>query len=131
MEEQPKNATLNFQAPSTELANQAVERLTRLINIGRPDAAIDINIEMCTEGSRWGRICCGELGMGWIVLNLTWQLQGNPEPARRIKLRDSGAIGFTDVCEPNYGENLLLNDMTVRAARKITKEALELLQTTK
>jgi hypothetical protein len=73
--------------------------------------SIQLKIKRCSEGSRWGRICCGELGMGWSLLFVEWTLvekdaenDGTLIGPEVVQCRNSGAIGFVDVCESDYGE---------------------------
>ena len=86
---------------------------------------LTLEIIRCTEGSRWGRICCAELGEGWIILKIRWALtiEGSPETVLATgesKLEDSGNIGCSDLCDSNYGEHALLDILTPKLVEKIT-----------
>jgi hypothetical protein len=115
------------------MANAIVERMLETIQSGnffppnKGDITLKVTVMACSEGSRCGRICCGELGVGWVMLDCEWLLaRGDAkltEP-RTEKLRDSGAIGFSDVCEANYGQHLLLNELCYKMSEQIgTKSA--------
>jgi len=88
--------------------------------------AITIKIELlqCHEGSRWGRMCCGGLGFGWVVLEAEWQLlRGGVQLAsKREILRDAGAIGFADVGNKDFGHQTLL-ELAHRMAHLIGSES--------
>jgi hypothetical protein len=114
------------------LANEVVTRMTETIQKGHffppnaGDITLTITIVACSEGSRYGRLCCGELGVGWVVLECEWLLmRGDVKltTTKTEKLRDSGAIGFADLCDANYGENTLLMDLCVRMAVQIGKKS--------
>lgn len=79
-----------------------------------------------------GRICCAELGVGWVVLEIKWKLLAKKKTDTKEqdgqeivvcegtkKLRDSGGIGFIDMCESDFGENILLKVMAPDLAREI------------
>ena len=115
-----------------EIVNRVIERLNKELGVlkngsNNPNMCLNLNILQCTEGSRWGRICCGELGAGWIVLEIKWELidekKGCVLVKGRSKLRDSVAIGCADVCESNYGEENLLNTMTPNLATEIKSKS--------
>ncbi|KAL3893227.1 MAG: hypothetical protein SGARI_008304 [Bacillariaceae sp.] len=86
---------------------------------------IKIDILQCTEGSRCGRICCSEIGVGWVVLEIKWQLlQGKRDivvAQGKDKLRDGGSIGCADMCSSDVGENALLKQMAPKLAKDIVK----------
>jgi hypothetical protein len=87
---------------------------------------LNLNILQCTEGSRWGRICCGELGLGWIVLETKWELvdeKGCVLVKGASKLRDSGALGCVDMCANDYGEQSLLKTITPNLAKEIKSKS--------
>ena len=91
-------------------------------------AATTIHIQFiqCSEGDRSLRMWCGEFGMGWVVLEVKWFLTQNDKPVvnvKRIKLRDSAAIGLRDLGDFNYGQRALLHDLCVRAAEQIKNQA--------
>jgi hypothetical protein len=116
------------------LANQVVEFMTREFSLyswyttNKEDAiTLNVTIIACSEGSRWGRMCCGELGVGWVLLKLNWHLLSkdnkrltNPTGER---LRDSGALGFADLCEENFGEQRMLTYLASEAADTIAMKA--------
>jgi hypothetical protein len=116
------------------LANQVVELMTTAFGAyswytTNKEEAITLNVTIiaCSEGSRWGRICCGELGVGWVLLKLNWHLlsQDNKrltEPTEE-KFRDSGAIGCVDMCEDKFGEQTMLTCFASEAARTIARKA--------
>lgn len=86
-----------------------------------------ITISACSEGSRWGRIWCGELGVGWAVLRVGWCLLtqgGDPltKPCTEV-FRDSGAVGFQDLCNAHHGENQVLDSMCFLAANHVGAKA--------
>jgi hypothetical protein len=62
------------------LANKVVERMSETIQRGsffppnKGDITLKITVMACSEGSRCGRICCGELGVGWVMLDCDWLL---------------------------------------------------------
>ena len=65
-----------------------------------------ITINQCSKGGRWSRMCCAELGMGWIRLNMRWELKdsnsnksGAVLASGKCNLEDSGNIGCSDLCE--------------------------------
>jgi hypothetical protein len=114
------------------LANKVVERMSETIFRGnffppsKGDITLKITVVACSEGSRWGRICCGELGMGWVMLDCDWLLMRGDAKLTEPKtqsLRSSGAIGFTDMCDENFGENTILNDLCYKMAEKIGKKS--------
>lgn len=95
---------------------------------------LTIDILQCTEGSRWGRVCCSEVGVGWVVLEVSWKLVAGKEvippdatPPKILcegtkKLRDGGNLGFADLCEPKLGESTLVEDMVPRLVIKISTQ---------
>jgi hypothetical protein len=114
------------------LANKVVERMSETIQQGnffppnKGDITLKIAVVACSEGSRCGRICCGELGMGWVMLDCDWLLMRDDAKLTKPKtesLRSSGAIGFTDICDANFGENTILNDLCYKMAEKIGKKS--------
>jgi hypothetical protein len=114
------------------LANKVVERMSETIQRGsffppnKGDITLKITVVACSEGSRCGRICCGELGVGWVMLDCDWLLMRGDTKLTKPKtesLRSSGALGFTDVCEANYGENTILNDLCYKMAETIGQES--------
>lgn len=71
---------------------------------------LKIDLLQCQEGSRWGRMCCGGLGFGWVVLETEWRLSRGAKPllTKRELLRDSGAIGCADVGNKKFGYHTLI-----------------------
>jgi len=91
------------------------------------DISLKISLLKCTEGDRCGRICCGKLGMGWVVLKAEWQLvqkDGTPLAAKHHeKLRDSGGLGgCLDLCQRDIGHTRLI-ELADEMARKIARES--------
>jgi hypothetical protein len=114
------------------LANKVVERMSETIQRGsffppnKGDITLKIKVVACSEGSRCGRICCGELGVGWVKLDCEWLLMRGDAKLTKPKtesLRSSGAIGFSDVYDANYGENTLLNNLYYEMATQIAKNS--------
>jgi hypothetical protein len=71
-----------------------------------------VNIDNCTPGDRCGRICCGEFGVGWAVLGISWSVDqdGNEVSSmhrNRKEFASSGACRFADLCDENIGENFI------------------------
>jgi hypothetical protein len=115
------------------LANQVIQLMTTAFGadasyITKNEKAITLNVTItaCSEGSRLGRICCGELGVGWVVLKLKWHLSKDnkrlTEPTKE-RFRDSGAIGLADVCADNFGEQTMLTYLASEAAKTIARKA--------
>lgn len=132
-----KNAKVVFDETklkgSSDMAEKAKASMVEVFKdqfSGEGGVELKISFLQCTKGSRWGRMCCGELGMGWVVLELDWSLvEGDKvlkQPAK-FKLRDSGAAGISDLCDSDYGENVLLTQLCQEAARKIVREATPVL----
>jgi hypothetical protein len=103
-----------------------VERMSETIEKGdflptsKGNIILKITVLACSGGSRFGRICCAELGVGWVMLDCEWLLMTGdakltkttkPTKPKTESLRSSGAIGFTDVCDASYGENTISNDL--------------------
>jgi hypothetical protein len=117
-----------------ELANQVVEFMTTAFGSGgiltltndERATTLNVTITACSEGSRCGRICCGELGVGWVVLKASWHLSRDnkqlTEPTKE-RFRDSGAIGCADLCDEKFGEHALLTTLTTAAAHTIATKA--------
>jgi len=115
-----------------EIVNRVIERMNKELDVlkngsNNPIMSLNLNILQCTEGSRWGRMCCAEVGVGWIVLEIKWELIDENKGCVLVKgaskLRDSAAIGFADLCESNYGEENLLNTMTPNLATEIKSKS--------
>lgn len=77
----------------TELASKAVQRLTQLINVRHLEAVIDIYIKECIEGTLCGRMRCGELGVGWVVLDLHGNCRAKASPHQDARFWCSGLLG--------------------------------------
>jgi hypothetical protein len=114
--------------------DQVVERMSERIEKGdffptsKGDITLKISVLACSEGSRCGRICCAELGVGWVMLDCEWLLMTGdatkltkPTKPKTESLRSSGAIGFRDVCDANYGENTILNDLCYKWWNKLER----------
>lgn len=71
-----------------------------------------ITIKQCSKGGRWARMCCAELGMGWMRLSMRWELKDSKGGAAlasgECHLEDSGNIGFSDLCERSVPCNSLV-----------------------
>jgi hypothetical protein len=98
------------------LANKVVELMSETIQRGsffppgKGDITLMIIVVACSEGSRCGRICCTDLGAGWVMLDCEWVLMRGDAKLTKPKtesLRFSGGIGCTDVCDADYGENTI------------------------
>ena len=125
-----------------EIVNRVMDRLNECFKKTFPNLIVEstsksryvltVTLLQCTEGSRWGRICCGELGVGWVVLEIQWKLTDTVTSIVLTKgtkkLRDSGAIGFVDMCKSDMGEVALLDEMTPKLANKIALASLNALQ---
>jgi hypothetical protein len=120
------------------MANDVVERMSETIlqkgNFFPPnkrDITLKVTVVACSEGSRWGRICCGELGVGWVMLDCEWLLaRGDTkltEPTTET-LRSSGAAGFSDVCDANFGQNTLLNELCYKMSEQIGNKSAKALR---
>ena len=74
------------------------------------------------------RIWCSLVG--WTVLEIFWHVTKDNEPLmepKRIKLYSSAALGTRDVCDPNFGNRVLVYELCVQAATRIKNEATHLL----
>jgi hypothetical protein len=61
-----------------------------------------------------------------VILYYEWLLMRGDAKLAKPKtesLRYSEAIGFTDVCDANYGENTILNDLCYNVAEQIGKKS--------
>uniref|UniRef100_A0A7S3LFD6 Uncharacterized protein n=1 Tax=Amphora coffeiformis TaxID=265554 RepID=A0A7S3LFD6_9STRA len=67
-----------------ELTQRAMENIKNVLQAcfqPSPDTSgpiLHVDVLQCTQGSRCGRICCAELGMGWVVLEVSWRLTQLP-----------------------------------------------------
>ncbi|GFH55664.1 hypothetical protein CTEN210_12140 [Chaetoceros tenuissimus] len=84
---------------------------------------VRIKIKTCDPGSRGGRICCGELGVGWAKFAISWEVsEGDSNDAvvlGKKAYETSGAIGFEDMCSPDVGENFIFQTASVDAPSDI------------
>jgi hypothetical protein len=111
--------------------DQVVERMSERIEKGdffptsKGDITLKITVLACSEGSRCGRICCAELGVGWVVLECEWLLMRGDAilTVKTEKLRDSGAIGFADLSDADYGHDTLVYELSLKMARTIGHKA--------
>jgi hypothetical protein len=87
-----------------------------------------IKITRCTEGSRMGRICCAELGMGWALFHFSWQLKHHKIKIIGVEKEafgDAGAIGFADLCDSQVGD-LAVKDAAVFKGPMAIKKKIEM-----
>lgn len=106
------------------------EELGQMKNTSIDSKILNIKILQCTEGSRMGRICCAEMGVGWVVLEIQWALKdekGNVLANGSKKLQDSGNIGIADLCASDIGERRLLDTMAPKLAAEIKSNTLTFL----
>ena len=89
--------------------------------------ALHINITRCTPGSRAGRVCCGELGVGWALLFIQWSISEGGDKiviaSGTEKYRSSGALGCDDICESTVGEDFVCKVARSTAPGDIVKNA--------
>lgn len=93
--------------------------------VGEGTATLKVTILSVSKGSRWGRICCGELGLGWAVLRTEWCLTRDGKNLTQPKLettKDSGAIGIKDA-NAEYGEKQIVMDLAQAAGDRIGAKA--------
>ena len=115
-----------------EITNRVIERLKNELESLKEyfqlsTEVLTLNIIQCTDGSRWGRMCCGELGVGWIVLEIKWRLIDEYQSVLvegASKLHHSGGIGCADIMEKDFGENSLLNSLAPKLAEEIKAKIL-------
>lgn len=122
---------------NTELADQVSEKLNEEF-INNRDGTIRFDdqqeggigltatVTACSIGSRWGRMLCGELGVGWIVLHVQWYLENEDgmkltEP-KTVKIRDSGVIGVEDICDVNFGPHTMKYELSKQAVKRISAD---------
>lgn len=89
------------------------------------EVTLKLTVSSISKGSRWGRICCGECGVGWAVLKTEWCLTRNGKNLTSPKTettRDSGAIGTKDG-DPNFSEKQIVDDLAHAAANRIGAKA--------
>jgi hypothetical protein len=92
---------------------------------GEGTSTLKVTILSVSKGSRWGRICCGEVGVGWAVLKSEWCLTRdgkNLTPPKIETTRDSGAAGTKDA-NAEYGENQIVDDLARAAGDTIGPKA--------
>ena len=130
-----KSIKINYEiSGGGEIVNRVIERMNKELSVlkngSNGSTVLNLSILQCTEGDRWGRICCGELGVGWIVLEIEWNLKdekGCVLVQGASKLRDSGVVGFSDLCDNYYGEKNLINTLTPKLAEEIKSKSLPFL----
>lgn len=90
------------------------------------EITVKVIILKINKGSRWGRICCGEAGMGWASLDVDWCLLDRDgkeiTPLKRERAKDSGALGTRDG-NKEFSETLIVEDMASRAANQVGAKA--------
>ena len=131
-----KSIKINYEiSGGGEIVNRVIERMNKELSVLKNGSkngstVLNLSILQCTEGDRWGRICCGELGVGWIVLEIEWKLKdekGCVLVNGASKLRDSGVVGCSDLCDNYYGEKNLINTLTPKLAEEIKSKSLPFL----
>jgi hypothetical protein len=119
------------------MANEVVDRMSETIHRGKffpptkGDITLKITVVACSEGDRYGRICCAELGVGWVMLDCEWLLMRGDAKLTQPeteKLRETGALGFADVCDNEYGQHTILNDLCYKMAERIGKKSAKALR---
>jgi len=90
---------------------------------------LHINIVRCSDGSRAGRMCFGELGMGWALLFLRWRLSNDQTKDTVLgpfeeKFRDSAAAGCADLCDPMFGDNTVKRMASILGPNAIDKKII-------
>jgi len=87
----------------------------------RSNRILRVSVDNCTPGSRWGRMCCGWLGVGWAVLYISWSVEdGNKVVTNhQKKYATSGAIGLDDTCDELFGEHFIMKTAKVTAPKYI------------
>jgi hypothetical protein len=90
------------------------------------DVTLKVAVLSISKGSRWGRICCGECGVGWASLTTEWCLTRDGKdlstPIKHTTL-DSGAAGTKDG-DKNFAKKELVDSLAKRAAHEIGKKAM-------
>ena len=116
-----------------EISNRVVDKLRTQLSTqfhimdgtaATTHPTLSIVVLQCTAGSRWGRACCAELGMGWVVLEIQWKLTSSSTGDDTVaclaqgceKRRDAGNMGFGDFCSSDVGERALFDDMVPKLA---------------
>jgi|EP00979_Chaetoceros_neogracilis_P008944 hypothetical protein len=92
-----------------------------------PTLTLHVQITRCTPGSRAGRICCGELGLGWALLFVKWSISEGGEiiiASHTEKYTSSGFIGLDDICESTVGEDFIFKAVRAIAPGDIVKKAV-------
>lgn len=114
-----REGTLDHMFPCSKTGDATTLRLT-----------LKIVITACSEGNRMGRMCCAELGLGWVKLHMDWSLWKDPNErltdSKTEKFHDTASIGFEDLCDAEYGEHALEKKATAAADKigKATKDQL-------
>jgi len=112
------------------MANQAKELLiaafkARGLRDVREEAPIEnkltlhINITRCSHGDRLGRYCFALFGLFWALLFLEWHVCDDRTSTVVVgpftqKLRDSGVLGFADMCDDRVGDMAVQNMASIR-----------------
>lgn len=95
------------------------------------DTVIHINLLQCSKGDRTTRVWCGEVGLGWIVIEVEWNMTKGKKSITskpiRIKHYHSAGRGSYDLCDRKYGERTLLHNLCVKAATEIKNDVTHLL----
>ena len=91
---------------------------------------LHIKITRCSEGSRLGRYCFAQYGVGWALLHLEWRICDDRTHIVVVgpfteKLRHSAALGCADMCDDRVGD-MAIQDMAasrgpIAIEKKISK----------
>jgi hypothetical protein len=121
------------------IANEVVECMSETFQRGnffaqiKGEITLKINIVACSEGNRCCRIFFAETCVGWVILDCEWLLMRGDvkltEP-KTEKLRWSGMTDTQclDVCDENYGQYDLLNDLCYKMAEQIGEKSAKALR---
>jgi hypothetical protein len=96
-------------------------RLHSQLELGNGIALL-IRIDQCSKGSAWSRMCCGELGCGWVVLETKWSLWQDHTPlipTQTETMYDSGALGCADLNDSHHADKALRHKLAPHMADKI------------
>jgi hypothetical protein len=126
-----------------EIVNRVIERMNKELghgvmkngsngSINGSSKMLNMNIIQCAKGSRWWRRIGALWRIGWIVLEVEWELIDNEKGCILVKgastLRDSAdTVGIVEWYERNYGEKTLLNTLTPMLATEIKSKSLPFL----
>ena len=97
-----------------EITNRFCDRLEKELTRVKRRCVGDvllITIKQCSKGGRWTRMCCAELGMGWVRLVIHWALKnsnGEVLASGSCHLEDSGNIGCSDIFDRSVPYTLTL-----------------------